>query len=137
MRIGILAARAGVSASSIRFYEAEGLLPRSDRRANGYRDYDEQTLETILFINRARSLGFSLAEIAAHISSPRDDKRKSRLLSSMETKLRELDGFLIELRMRRAAMVKAIKELRLLANADFGSSRLSSRPSATTKRRRT
>jgi DNA-binding transcriptional MerR regulator len=31
MRIGLLAARAGVSASRIRFYEARGLLPPSTK----------------------------------------------------------------------------------------------------------
>ena len=112
MRIGILAERAGVSASSIRFYEARGLLPRPDRRLNGYRDYDERALEIILFINRASGLGFSLAEIAAHISSPRDDKRKSRLLSRMETKLGEFDALLVDLKTRRAALVEAIEQLR-------------------------
>jgi MerR family transcriptional regulator, copper efflux regulator len=112
MRIGILAKRAGVNASSIRFYEARGLLPRSERRLNGYRDYDERTLQTILFINRARGLGFSLAEIAAHIYSPRDETRKSRLLSNMETKLGELDGLLADLQSRRTALLEAIQELR-------------------------
>jgi len=59
MRIGLLAARAGISTSRIRFYEAEGLLPPPPRRHSGYRDYDERALEIILFINRARGLGFS------------------------------------------------------------------------------
>src|ERR1700761_8103199 len=92
MRIGILAQRAGVSASSIRFYERRGLLPRSSRRANGYRDYDEKAVEIILFINRARSLGFSLAEVAAHLSSPRDSGRKRRILAGLEKKLQEIDA---------------------------------------------
>ena len=112
MRIGILAKRAGVSASSIRFYEKRGLLPRSERHLNGYRDYDERTLQIIHFIGRARGLGFSLAEIAAHIYSPRDETRKSRLLSNMETKLGELDGLLADLQSRRAALFDAIQELR-------------------------
>jgi MerR family transcriptional regulator, copper efflux regulator len=112
MRIGVLAERAGVRTSGIRFYEARGLLPRPERRRNGYRDYDERALEIIHFINRARSLGFSLAEIAAHIYSPRDRARKSRLLSSMETKLSALDALLADLQKRRAALFDAIQELR-------------------------
>jgi MerR family transcriptional regulator, copper efflux regulator len=112
MRIGILAERAGVSASSIRFYERRGLLPRSDRRANGYRDYDERIVEVMLFINRARSLGFSLAEIAAHLSSPRDTGRKQRVLAGLERKLGELDGLLLALQGRRKTLSKAIRELR-------------------------
>jgi DNA-binding transcriptional MerR regulator len=112
MRIGILAERAKVSASSIRFYEARGLLPRSARRQNGYRDYDERSLEIIAFINRARGLGFSLAEIAAHLSSPRNSTRKSRLLANMEAKLGEFDALLLDLQSRRAALVEAIEEVR-------------------------
>jgi MerR family copper efflux transcriptional regulator len=112
MRIGLLAARAGVSTSRIRFYEAEGLLPPPPRRHSGYRDYDERSLEIILFINRARGLGFSLAEVAAHLDSPRDHTRKSRLLASMENKIRELDALLADLQSRRATLVSLAAELR-------------------------
>jgi MerR family transcriptional regulator, copper efflux regulator len=112
MRIGVLAKRAGVSTSSIRFYEAEGLLPRPARLSSGYRDYDDRDLELVLFINRARRLGFSLGEIAAHIRSPHDEKRKLRLLSSVEAKLRELDALLTDLQRRRAALLEIVKELR-------------------------
>jgi MerR family transcriptional regulator, copper efflux regulator len=112
MRIGVLAERTGIRTSGIRFYEARGLLPRPERRGNGYRDYDERALETILFINRARGLGFSLTEIAAHIDSPRDRVRKSRLLSSMEKKLSALDALLADLQKRRAALFAAMQELR-------------------------
>lgn len=37
MRIGELACRAGVAASTIRFYESSGLLPAATRGTNGYR----------------------------------------------------------------------------------------------------
>jgi MerR family transcriptional regulator, copper efflux regulator len=112
MRIGLLAARAGVSTSRIRFYEAQGLLPPPPRRHSGYRDYDERALEIILFINRARGLGFSLAEVAAHLGSPRDHTRKTRLLSRMEDKIRELDSLLADLQSRRATLLSLTAELR-------------------------
>ena len=112
MCIGLLAARAGVSTSRIRFYEAEGLLPPPPRRHSGYRDYDERALEIILFINRARGLGFSLAEVAAHLDSPRDRTRKSRLLSKLEDKIRELDSLLDDLQSRRAILLSLAAELR-------------------------
>ena len=112
MRIGLLAARAGVSTSRIRFYEAQGLLPPPRRRHSGYRDYDERALEIILFINRARGLGFSLAEVAAHMDSPRDHTRKSRLLSKMEDKIRELDSLVADLQSRRTTLVSLAAELR-------------------------
>jgi MerR family copper efflux transcriptional regulator len=112
MRIGLLAARAGVSTSRIRFYEAQGLLPSPPRRRSGYREYDERALEILLFINRARGLGFSLAEVAAHLASPRDHTRKSRLLSKMEDKIRELDSLLADLQSRRATLLSLAAELR-------------------------
>jgi MerR family transcriptional regulator, copper efflux regulator len=112
MRIGLLAAQAGVSTSRIRFYEARGLLPPPARRHSGYRDYDERALEIILFINRARGLGFSLAEVAAHLDSPRDHTRKSRLLSKMEDKISELDSLLADLQGRRATLLGLAAELR-------------------------
>jgi MerR family copper efflux transcriptional regulator len=112
MRIGLLAARAGVSTSRIRFYEAQGLLPPPPRRHSGYREYDERALEIILFINRARGLGFSLAEVAAHLDSPRDHTRKSRLLSKMEDKIRELDSLVADLQSRRTTLVNLAAELR-------------------------
>jgi MerR family transcriptional regulator, copper efflux regulator len=112
MRIGLLAARAGVSTSRIRFYEAQGLLPPPPRRHSGYREYNERALEIILFINRARGLGFSLAEVAAHLDSPHDHTRKSRLLSKMEDKIRELDSLLSDLQSRRTTLLRLAAELR-------------------------
>jgi DNA-binding transcriptional MerR regulator len=112
MRIGLLAARAEVSTSRIRFYEAQGLLPPPPRRDSGYRDYDERALEIILFINQARGLGFSLAEVAVHLNSPRDHTRKSRLLSKMEDKIRELDALVADLQSRRRTLLSLAAELR-------------------------
>jgi len=64
MRIGEIARKAGTTASRIRFYEKEGLLPQAARHMNGYRDYPAATLEVLAFIERAQSFGFTLKEIA-------------------------------------------------------------------------
>lgn len=69
MRIGDVARKAGTTASRIRFYEKEGLLPPAARHANGYRDYAPATLEVLAFIERAQSFGFSLKEIAPAIDA--------------------------------------------------------------------
>jgi len=37
MRIGELAAAAGTTPKTLRFYEESGLLPQAERAANGYR----------------------------------------------------------------------------------------------------
>jgi MerR family transcriptional regulator, copper efflux regulator len=62
MRIGKLAEMTGVSRDAIRLYEERGLI-RSDRRANGYRDFPEGTEVLVAYIRTAQGLGFTLAEI--------------------------------------------------------------------------
>lgn len=64
MKIGELAAQAGVTIDTIRFYERQGLLPRAARTAAKYRDFPPETLERLGFIKRARDLGFTLEEVA-------------------------------------------------------------------------
>jgi len=69
MKIGDIARAAGVTTSRIRFYEAEGVIAPADRAANGYRDYPASTVDLIVFIERAQTLGFSLKEIRASARS--------------------------------------------------------------------
>lgn len=63
MQVGVLARTAGVSVDAIRLYEARGLI-RSERRANGYRDFPDTALDLVRLIRLGQGLGFSLAEIA-------------------------------------------------------------------------
>ena len=63
MRISQLAERAGVPASTLRFYEGAGLLP-AERSAAGYRLYGPRALERLGFIGTAKRLGLTLEEIA-------------------------------------------------------------------------
>src|SRR5215472_1145737 len=63
MRSGELARNAGVNLQTIRFYEKQGLLPKPERTASGYRSYQQSDLERVLFIKRNQELGFTLAEI--------------------------------------------------------------------------
>lgn len=64
MKIGEIAKAAGVTASRIRFYERKGIIPAADRGTNGYRDYPEELVTQLRFIEQAQGLGFSLREIA-------------------------------------------------------------------------
>lgn len=61
---GMLARRAGANRETIRFYERSGLLPKPERARNGYRIYRGDDLRRIQFIIRAKSLGFTLRDIA-------------------------------------------------------------------------
>ncbi len=62
LRIGEVAARAGIAASAIRYYEDEGLLPKPPRR-HGWRAYDESVLDRLRLIDLAKRAGFRVPEI--------------------------------------------------------------------------
>ncbi|MCB0873850.1 MAG: MerR family transcriptional regulator [Thermoleophilia bacterium] len=64
LRIAEVADRAGITTATVRYYERIGVLPPAPRAGNGYRSYDEHTVERLAFINRAKQLGCSLEEIA-------------------------------------------------------------------------
>lgn len=65
MRIGELARETGTKVETIRFYEAEGLIPAPARTSGNYRDYDRLHLDRLSFIRRSRSLGFTLDQVRA------------------------------------------------------------------------
>ena len=64
MNIKEVERRSGLPRSGIRYYESEGLLSPV-RLENGYRDYSQTDLDTLLKIKRLRELGLTLAEIRA------------------------------------------------------------------------
>ena len=72
MNIQRAAAASGLSADTIRFYERRGVLPPPPRRANGYRDYSEQHVETLRLAVGLRGLGLSLNEMGAVLGLAHD-----------------------------------------------------------------
>ena len=63
MRIGELARATGTTTKTLRFYEESGLLPQTERAANGYRDYGPEALSRLDFIRRGRAAGLTLTQI--------------------------------------------------------------------------
>ena len=63
MRIGDLAAKAGVTTKALRFYEQSGVLTPPARTGSGYRDYDDAALARLRFVKAAQAAGLTLAEI--------------------------------------------------------------------------
>lgn len=62
---GELAARAGVSKDTLRFYERRRLLPRPRRANNGYRRYPAAALGRVRMIRAALSIGFTVDELSS------------------------------------------------------------------------
>jgi MerR family transcriptional regulator, copper efflux regulator len=104
--IGELAARGGVTAKTLRFYEHQGLLAPPHRTPSGYRDYDDTAIPRLQFIHAAQAAGFTLREIAA-ILRVRDEGEApcthvqdliSRHLAEIDQRLQELQATRRELR---------------------------------------
>lgn len=64
MRVAELAATAGLSPDTIRYYERTGLLPPPRRSAAGYRMFGPEALDRLRFIQGCQRLGLRLREIA-------------------------------------------------------------------------
>lgn len=97
MRIGELAALAGTSARSLRYYEAQGLL-NARRDAKGYRDYGEDDLRVVREIRSLLALGFGLEETRPFVECLRDGHEAGDScpdsIAVYRRKLAELDGCL-------------------------------------------
>lgn len=63
--IGELSKQSGVNIETIRYYERIKMLAPPPRTASGRRVYDSRDLRILVFVRRARELGFSLDEIRA------------------------------------------------------------------------
>lgn len=63
--IGQLARAAGVSTSTVRYYERIGLLQAAGRTGGNYRRYGREALERLRFIRAAQATGFTLEDTTA------------------------------------------------------------------------
>jgi MerR family copper efflux transcriptional regulator len=107
LTIGELAKRAGVGVETVRFYEREGLLPPPPRTGSGYRQYPEDTVSRLRFIQRAKELGFSLREVEELISLRLDPVVPcAEVRSRAEAKIADIDARLRDLTRIRASLAE-------------------------------
>ncbi len=106
MRIGELARHSNTSTETLRFYESEGLLPQPKRLPNGYRDYPQETLQRIHFIQQAKAVGFTLREIQdlLSIQVEKDQHTCEEVKNLTRAKLDEIDQKLSQLTRIREAL---------------------------------
>lgn len=77
LTIGQLAARSGLSASALRFYESEGLIA-AERSAGDQRRYRRETLRRVAFIRTAQRVGIPLREVRSALDELGRNKTPTR-----------------------------------------------------------
>lgn len=105
MSIGEAAVASGVTAKMIRHYEDMRLIPEASRTLAGYRMYSDKDVHILRFVRRARSLGFSIKQIADLLGLWRDQSRSSakvkalalQHIAELERKIAEMQTMKTEL----------------------------------------
>ncbi len=96
LRIGELSARAGVAASTVRYYERLALLSAEKPQAGGQRRYAEATVARLRKIEQLKALGLSLDEVASvidlYFEDPSGRKPKVKVLSILRRHLTEAEA---------------------------------------------
>jgi DNA-binding transcriptional MerR regulator len=107
MRIGELATAADTTTKTLRFYEAEGLLPTSPRTSSGYRDYGHDAVDRIGFIHRGQAAGLTLAQIR-QVLEIRDEGHPpcTHVRDLLDTRLAAIDEQLSQLQDLRTTLTE-------------------------------
>lgn len=107
MNIGEAAAQSGVPPKTIRYYEDIGLVAPAPRSSNGYRAYADNDVHILRFVQRARSLGFSVKECRQLLDLYRSPHRTSAEVKALTVRrIAELDRKMAELAGMRSTLVK-------------------------------
>lgn len=105
MKIGQAAARSGLPAKTLRYYDAIGLIRPSERSETGYRLYNEQDVHLLRFVQRARSLGFSVEECRDLLDLYRDRERASADVKALaQARIADIGRRLGQLRAMRESL---------------------------------
>jgi len=99
MNIGDVATRSGLPAKTIRYYEEIGLI-KPLRDSNGYRAFRDSELHKLVFLARARALGFTIEDCRALLALYDNETRASadvkqianEHLAKIEAKIADLNS---------------------------------------------
>lgn len=110
--VGEIANKVGMNLETIRYYEKLKLLPKPKRKTDSrYRVYDESDLKRLLFIKRAKELGFTLKEIRELFELRLDSQAKCGDVKHLtEHKLKDVDNRISDLKKIRSVLVKLINQ---------------------------
>ena len=104
LTIGKAARAAELSIDTLRFYERSGLLKAPPRTAAGYRLYGPEDIARLRFIHRAKTLGFTLEEIAQLLQLNDGTGRRREVKAIAALRLNQLQQRIEELTRIRDAL---------------------------------
>jgi len=110
LTIGQLAKEAEVGVETVRYYERRGLLEEPARRASGYRQYDEEVVQRLRFIRRAKELGFTLNETKELLTLRLDPSMTcAEVKQRAEAKIADVEGRIRTLQGMKRALVQVTR----------------------------
>lgn len=106
MNIGAAAERSNLPAKTIRYYEEIALVSPT-RAANGYRDYSDKDVHRLRFLQRARSLGFTIDECRVLLSLYDNEQRASADVKAVALeKIGEVERKIAELQAMKTVLTR-------------------------------
>ena len=109
LKIGQVAAEAGVGVQTLHYYERLGMLPKPDRSAANYRLYSPEAVRRVRFIKKAQALGLTLEETKQILDLKDHGREPCRKVAELgEKHLQEIDAHLTRLRAYRRALAQAV-----------------------------
>jgi MerR family copper efflux transcriptional regulator len=109
MNIGAAAEKANLPAKTIRYYEDIKLIKPS-RAENGYRDYSDGDVHRLRFLQRSRSLGFTIEECRLLLSLYEDENRASADVKAIAAeKIRQIERKISELNSLKSTLTSLVQ----------------------------
>jgi MerR family copper efflux transcriptional regulator len=81
--ISAVAKEVGLSAKTVRYYESIGLTSAPIRGENRYRYYNQDIINELNFVKRARAAGFNLEECKELINLYKDENRTAAQVKTL------------------------------------------------------
>ncbi len=120
MKISDLAARTGLPASTLRFYETEGLVP-ADRAENGYRVYGEAAVDRLAFITQAKHLDLPLPAVRELVTAWESEpchSVRAKYRPMLLERAAQVDERIVALKALRSTLATAVERLDALPDRD-------------------
>ncbi|MEU0510978.1 MULTISPECIES: MerR family DNA-binding protein [Amycolatopsis] len=106
LTVGQAAKAAGLTRRAVRLYEERGLMRSAPRTAAGYRVYDQDDIDTLIFIRRARALDLPVSDIGAILDVHRRGTTPCTMVGELvDSRIAEVDRAIAELEALRATLV--------------------------------